>query len=120
MSTYEVIFYSNQGKVKSPVKEFIANAPSADRAKILSCLQSLREQGVTAPKVNCRQIKDKLWEIKISASVGYRIFYIIVHGNTIVLLHGYKKKTQKAPLKELKVATKRMSEVLKNETIYIR
>ncbi|MBS0352051.1 MAG: type II toxin-antitoxin system RelE/ParE family toxin [Proteobacteria bacterium] len=36
----------------------------------------------------------------------------------LVLLHGYKKKSHKAPLNELVIAEKRMEEVLKNEKIY--
>jgi phage-related protein len=48
-----------------------------------------------------------MWEIKISsASGGYRIFYIGLktNTNTMVLLHAYKKQSQKAPKKEIDTA----------------
>jgi phage-related protein len=57
-----------------------------------------------------------LWEIKIqSASAGYRIFYVSIKANILVLLHAYKKQSQKAPQKEIEVAEQRMMEVMKYE-----
>lgn len=45
---------------------------------------------------------------------------VMIEKYTMVLLHGYKKKSQKAPSREIEIARNRMTEVLKNETIYIR
>ncbi len=113
----KIMYY---GKGKQPVKEFIDKLPLKDRAKIFACLKSLEDIGIDTPRVVCRQIMGKLWEIKISASIGYRIFYVMIEKYTMVLLHGYKKKSQKAPTREIEIAKNRMTEVLKNETIYIR
>jgi len=113
----KIIYY---GKDKKPVKEFIDKLPLKDRAKILACLKSLEDIGLDTPRVVCRQITGKLWEIKINASVGYRIFYVMIEKNTVVLLHGYKKTSQKAPVREMEIAKNRMTEVLKDELIYIK
>ena len=48
---------------------------------------------------------------------SYRLFYVTLKGKVMVLLHGYKKQSQKAPIKELKIAKQRMKEVL-DETSY--
>lgn len=56
-----------------------------------------------------RQIRGKLWELRISRT---RIFYVVVVGDTMVLLHAYKKQGQKAPTREIETATRRMAEVL--------
>lgn len=56
-----------------------------------------------------RQLKGKLWEVKVSMS---RIFYVMVTGPEVVLLHAYKKQGQKAPLKEIETAERRIEEVL--------
>lgn len=82
-------------------------------------MKSVEDLGFDCPRVNFRQIKGALWEIKISTqSAGLRIFYVTVRGGTLVLLHAYKKQSQKAPGKEIDIADKRMLEVLNNEKDY--
>ena len=39
-------------------------------------------------------------------------FYASIEREEIILLHAYTKKSQKAPIKEIKIAEKRMKEVL--------
>ncbi|WP_225772561.1 type II toxin-antitoxin system RelE/ParE family toxin [Inquilinus sp. Marseille-Q2685] len=57
-----------------------------------------------------------LYEIRSHISSGRiaRVFFVLV-GNQMVLLHGFIKKTQKTPDKELKVAAIRMKEVQRYE-----
>jgi len=40
------------------------------------------------------------------------VFYVVVSGPTMVLLHAYKKQGRKAPPREIAVAEQRMREVL--------
>ncbi len=40
---------------------------------------------------------------------AYRIFYFF-SGTTIILLHGFLKKTEKTPIREIELAKKRMVE----------
>ena len=57
-------------------------------------------------------IEGKLWEIKIRIhGKQHRIFYVVLKGNEMILLHAYLKKTQKAPIKEIEVAKQRMKTV---------
>jgi phage-related protein len=49
-----------------------------------------------------------LFELRVKAS---RIFYCFKPGGVIVLLHGFMKKSQKTPRRELEIAQKRMEEV---------
>lgn len=59
----------------------------------------------------CRSLKGRkgLWEIRTNLSDGRiaRVFFC-AHGGSMVLLHGFIKKTQKTPEKELDIADKRM------------
>jgi phage-related protein len=104
----------------SPVLKFIRKLAVHDRAKVLACLKNVEEVGFESPRVAFRQIKGKLWEIKIrGATAGYRIFYCTLNQNQLLLLHGYKKQSQKAPEKEIAVAEKRLNEVMKNAKHYI-
>jgi len=57
-----------------------------------------------------------LFELRIKAKEGIsRVFYCTIKHNQIVMLHGFIKKTQKTPQKELKLAIKRMKEVENHE-----
>lgn len=51
---------------------------------------------------------------------GYRgqAAVLCIQGDNIVLLHAYKKQSQKAPKKEIETAEKRMMEVFDNESTY--
>jgi phage-related protein len=57
-----------------------------------------------------------LYEIRSNISSGRiaRVFFVLV-GSRMVLLHGFVKKTQKTPDKELKLAATRMKEVRRHE-----
>jgi phage-related protein len=80
----KIIFYKTKAS-KAPVDEFIQKLSIADRAKILSCLLSIEELGLDPPRVQFRQIKGKLWEIKIRSTDGsYRMFYITLKNTAMI------------------------------------
>jgi len=107
----EILFYEK--KNKKPVKDFVSKLEEKDKRKIFKCFDSIEKYGLNPSGFECRQIKGKLWEIKIRTfSGGIRIFYIILEFRKIILLHAYKKKSQKAPQKEIEKALMRMKEVL--------
>lgn len=113
-----IVFYVKNNN-RSPVKEFITGLEVKDRAKILACLKNIEELGFYSPRVKFRQIRGRLWEIKIrSFSAGFRIFYAHMKASTIILLHAYQKQSQKAPDNEIEIATTRLLEVIKNEKNY--
>ncbi len=111
----QVEFFITENE-KNPILEFIDKLQKKDQAKILGCLQSIQELGFNTPRVEFRQIDGKLWEIKIRTSIGgYRIFYMTISKDRMILLHAYQKKSQKAPKKEISIATKRLKVVLEDE-----
>lgn len=98
---------------KSPIREEIKKLNAEERARIWGCLECVEKIGVECHRVEFRQIKGKLWEIKIKGITGaYRIFYMMLDRNTMMLLHFYIKKSQKAPKNEIEIAEKRMKEKL--------
>jgi phage-related protein len=109
-----VAFYETSSG-RSPVEDFISDLDKADRARFADVFEGIEKHGFDCPRVQFRQLRNKLWEIKFNApSGGYRIAYVVIAGeDTMVWLHAFKKKTQKAPLGDIEVAEKRMKEVLK-------
>ena len=56
---------------------------------------------------------DGLFEIRARGPEGIgRAFFCCMKGKRIVILHGFVKKTQATPIKELRLAKQRMKEVL--------
>lgn len=102
----EVLYYTSGSR--QPVRDYIEALPSDERAIIAEGLLEIEERGLSAASIT-RHISGRLWELKINR---HRIFYVLVAGPVMVLLHAYKKQGQKAPPRELEVARKRMKEVL--------
>ena len=93
-----------------PVADYIEGLARADQAVIAVALAEVAEQGFEARGVTFRQIEGKLWEMRVGP---HRVFYVLLRQEEMVLLHAYRKQTQKAPARHLEVARRRMLEVLK-------
>ena len=116
------VFFYTTPSGRRPVEEFIQQLPFRLQASILLALERVEEEGLDAPGVSFRQIRDKLWEIRIRAGGAARIFYVVRREKNLdrvdapevdlILLHAYLKKTQKAPPREIQTAERRMKEVL--------
>ena len=107
---WEIEFYETARGGK-PVEEFIRDLPTNPRTKIYAVLDLLREFGigVRAPHVK-KLVGTQLWELRTSGGVATRILYVTKNGRTFLLLHGFVKKIQKTPERELRVALKRLAE----------
>ena len=103
-----VTFYTTASG-RSPVVDYVQDLGKPERAKLLQALDEIENHGFEAIKVQFRQIEGKLWELKTSS---HRLFYVVVGKEEAVLLHAYRKQSQKMPLKEREIALKRMKEVL--------
>ena len=93
--------------------KFLNDLQKQDKAIILAVFKDIQDFGLDAKGCDFRQIDGKLWEIKIKTPAGgYRFFYILINADHLHVLHSYKKQGQKAPVKELEIARKRLKEVL--------
>jgi len=63
-----------------------------------------------------RALGEGLFEVRARGAEGIgRAFFCALTGRHIVILHGFIKKTQQTPQKELKIARKRLKEVLNEQ-----
>jgi phage-related protein len=106
------INYFKTSSGREPVREYINKLPSADRVIIAGDLQLIRNYGIMAAPVITRKLIEKLWEIKTGTRHQQRIFYCVVTGDALVLLHACKKQKQGAQRGDVDLASKRMKEVL--------
>jgi phage-related protein len=98
---------------KRPVREWLMELTPEDRKAIGEDIATL-EFSWPIGKPKCSPIAGVkgLYEVRSNITSGRiaRVFFALV-GNRMVLLHGFIKKTQRTPEKELKLATDRMKEV---------
>lgn len=97
---------------ETPVNEFILSLELKAQSKIYNALELLKSFGVVV--VGSPHIKKltgtQLWELRILGSDSLRILYIAITGKTFLLLHGFKKKKDKTPPKEIRIAEDRLAE----------
>ena len=114
---WTVVYYQDtQGKC--PAQEFILNLSSSARAAVFHDINQLEEFGLLVGFPTVRPVEGvrKLWELRVKTFDGaVRLFYVARTGRRFVILHGFMKKTAKAPEKELNIAVKRLREVLNEE-----
>ncbi len=92
---------------REPAREFLKSLSKGDRAKAGALIDELERQGQLAmPKA--RHLGKGLWEIRFIGEQGkVRIFYCLLVGGILVLLHGIVKKTAKTPKDDLDLARQR-------------
>lgn len=94
------------------VQSDIASLPVSLRAKYIKITNLMIAYGPNLGEPNTKYIGNGLCELRLIAKEGIaRVFYCAIVKKRIVMLHGFIKKTQKIPKKELEIALKRMKEV---------
>lgn len=82
----------------------------ADYARLV---ELLAEHGPSLRLPHSRAFGDGLFELRPRGRSGIgRAFYCFLVGKRVVVLHAFIKKTQQTPDREMKLAHKRMKEVL--------
>ncbi len=89
--------------------EWIAELPIKDRAKVYQVITDTEEQGLLVAQrmawVKKITTEKNLYELRSKTSNNIqRMLYFHVQGNQYVITHGFTKKTQKTPFKEIKHA----------------
>ncbi len=96
---------------KMPVREWLLDLDQSDRREIGKDIQKV-EFGWPIGMPYCRPLGHGLWEVRSNISSGRiaRVLFAIRDGE-MVLLHGFVKKSQKTPPKDINLALQRMKEL---------
>ena len=101
-SEYKVYYYQNSHTKRAPVLEYIRKIPVKDKAKIAAYITLLRNYNGRLDEPYSRYIRSGIRELRVDfARNRHRVFYIIVEGKKIILLHAFLKKTHKTPEQEI-------------------
>lgn len=105
---------------KEYFREFYHHQSWKTQKKILWVLQIVETLDII-PEIYFKHLEntDGLYEIRVqSGSNIYRIFCFFDEGHLIVVGHGFQKKTQKTPLKEIEKAERIKKEYYEQKKSY--
>lgn len=98
---FEVDFYEDE-KGRSPVLDFISSLDAKMKAKVFGRIELLEKNGPLLGMPFARHLDDGIFELRtVQGSNITRILYFFVVEERVVLTHGFVKKTQKTPAREL-------------------
>jgi len=89
------------------LEKFIRSLQKPTIAKALRTIDLLEKFGQKLASPHTKKISARLFELRISGKQEVRIFYSF-HKLQIFLLHGFVKKSQKIPRKEMKTAFQKL------------
>lgn len=96
---------------ENPVLDFIESLSKRQKAKIFRIFMTLEQYGLVSISPHIKKLSGTpLWEIRVLGQDNIRILYVTVEQNSIFVLHGFIKKKQKTPQKEIHIALKRHKE----------
>lgn len=107
-SSWRVVFYKDR-RGRSPIAEYLNALPAVEQAAAAEAFRLLQEFGLSLGMPHAKHVSGKLWELRPGAN---RYFYFAYVGRRFVILHAYRKQSQKAPPQELALAERRLVEVV--------
>ncbi|WP_375506588.1 type II toxin-antitoxin system RelE/ParE family toxin [uncultured Nostoc sp.] len=119
---WQIIYYQEVDGTQ-PVEEFF-NDPSLTQGELkqfklrlyllkIKGLALLVERSDILDKI---EIEDKLYELRLdNTRNNIRIFLCALPGKRLILLHAFKKRGEKTPLKQIKIAAKRRDFIVAKE-----
>ncbi len=100
-----VFFQLDSGR--EPVREWLRSLKRDHRRTIGEDIKTL-QFGWPVGMPLARKMADDLWELRSHIPSGIVRTFFTIYDGSIVLLHGFVKKAQKTPGKELAIAKRRM------------
>lgn len=108
--SWKVKFFQNT-REESLVDNFINDQDETTHAKILHSILLLKNGGPFLMPPYTKKLQPNLYELRTSGKNAVRIFYTMINGE-YYLLHAFKKKTQRTPPKEIKIALDRIRKLI--------
>ncbi len=105
------IYYYTSPSGENPVQKFLDSLSEKQQLKALRIIQYIRDYGLIAVIPHTKKLKGTpLWEIRILGKDNIRIIYIVPLQETVLLLHGFLKKSQKTSSRDKEIALTRFQE----------
>ena len=99
----EIRFFNNE------IEEFISSLEKSTIAKVLRTFDLLETFGNRLGMPHSKKVDDGLFELRVRGVQEVRFLYTFRKGEIVIVLHGFIKKSQKIPSKQLRLAQQRKS-----------
>ena len=114
-SKFVVEFYETLNG-RQPAKDFIVSLDKKVRAKTLSMVSILQDNGYELREPYSKHIADRIFELRIKlGSDAGRILYFFYVDKHIILTNGFVKRTKKTPAREIARAKAYRNDYLKRK-----
>ena len=111
---YDIVFYKDRHG-NEPIKDYIKKlSDKTDKDsrinmnKILDYMEYLRKHGHNAREPYTKRLDGDIWELR---PIDNRILCATWEGNKFILLHYFRKETQKTPLREISKAKRNLADM---------
>jgi len=105
---FEITYYSTK------VQEQIIELPDTLAARYIVLTRRMLAIGPNLGEPHTKPMGSGLFELRLKRAEGIaRVFFCMLMGKRIVMLHSFIKKTDRTPKRELEVAQDRMKEIKK-------
>ncbi|OLC63928.1 MAG: hypothetical protein AUH69_13290 [Actinobacteria bacterium 13_1_40CM_4_65_12] len=96
-----------------PAEAWLRDQPVKAQARFAWIFDLLEEHGTNVKQPYVSHMVGKIWEVRVEhEKVQHRLLYFSAPKRKLVMLHGFVKKTQKTPPKEIEVAAQRMRDYM--------
>lgn len=113
MDKWKVIYYTSPSG-DNPVSDFLDGLDKQTQSKLLRIVANIQEYGLLSIIPHIRKLSDTpLWEIRVLGKSNARIIYVVPTQTKVILLHGFIKKSNKTPSKEINIALMRFKGLTK-------
>ena len=103
---YTIIYYNEA------VRRSIGSWPEGVRANLVRIIERMAQDGPDLGLPYTRAMGGGLFEMRARGAEGIgRAFFCLVSGKRVIVLHGFIKKTEKTPDRDMAVARRRLKEV---------
>jgi len=107
---WEVLLYVTASG-QQVVSKFVQGLDEISYAKTIRQIELLETYGTELGMPHAKKLGNGLIELRVRGKREVRIFYVFAKDREIYLLHGFIKKTQQTPKKELEIARDRQKEI---------
>lgn len=110
-------FETNDGK--EPAKEFLLSLNVKMRVKMMRTIALLSVNGNKLREPYSKHLGNGIFELRAQIGTDIsRVLYFFVVDQTVILSHGFIKKTQKTPVREIERAERNRAEYMRRGDLY--
>ena len=115
MPNYTCYYFETESG-RGPVEEFIDSLDPLTQRKFFAKRKLFEELGPTLVAPHAKYLGYHIYELRFQGRDGhFRICYFFIEKKIIILVHAFKKQTDKTPKKELELAIQRRHIFLSKE-----